>query len=46
MEAQGVILSGRPPGWTQRLIDQLVVTGRYRIAERSDGATVLVREDR
>jgi hypothetical protein len=43
MEAEGVVLNGRPPGWTQAMTDRLVMSNRYRISLRSDGSTVLVR---
>ena len=43
MDAAGVALEGRPPGWTVAAVDQLVATTRYRVAVREGLTAVVVR---
>jgi hypothetical protein len=41
MDAYGVQLEGERPGWTIRLADQLVGTGRFVVADRNHGSVLL-----
>ena len=42
-EAQGVLVSGLPAGWTGQIVDTLLSTGGYRTVSRSADVTVLQR---
>jgi hypothetical protein len=42
-EMQGVVLDNRPPGWSLRVIDELVRSGSYRIRYQNGFNAVLVK---
>ena len=42
MDAEGVVLHGRAPGWSRTALAAIVATGHYRVAVDDGLAVVLV----